>query len=110
MIDCCGMTADEFRELALSFPGAEERSHMNHPDFRVKGKIFATLGPDLTWGMAKLTPEQQADLRDRYPGTFEPASGKWGESGATKIILAHATSEVAGEALTLAHENIAAKK
>ena len=53
------MTADEFREIALSFPETEERSHMNHPDFRVGGKIFATLGPDLTWGMAKLTPEQQ---------------------------------------------------
>ncbi len=104
------MTPDDFRRLALSFEGAEERSHMNHPDFRLRGKIFATLGPDLTWGMAKLTPDQQAELRERHPNVFEPASGKWGEGGATKIILAHATRDTAGEALTLAHQNIAQKK
>ena len=50
------MTADEFRRLALSLPEAVESSHMDHPDFRVAGKIFATLGPDETWGMVKLTP------------------------------------------------------
>ena len=54
------MTADGFRRAALSFPEAEERSHMKHPDFRVRGKIFATLGyPDKTRGMVKLTPDQQ---------------------------------------------------
>lgn len=54
------MTVDEFRRSALSFSGAEERSHMSHPDFRVGGKIFATLGyPDKEWAMVKLTPEQQ---------------------------------------------------
>ena len=56
------MTLAEFREIVLGFPSTEERSHMNHPDFRVGGKIFATLGPDETWGMAKLTPEQQQHL------------------------------------------------
>lgn len=55
------MTADEFREIALSFPETEERSHMDHHNFRVGGKIFATLGPKLDWSMAKLTPEQQQD-------------------------------------------------
>jgi len=100
------MTAEEFRQLALSFEGAEEGSHMGHPDFRAGGKIFATLNPDLTEGMAKLTPDQQTDLRDRYPTTFRPASGKWGDGGATMIILAHATNESAGEALNLAHQNL----
>ena len=100
------MTAEEFRKLALSFEGSVEASHMGHPDFRVQGKIFATLGPDLTWGMAKLTPDQQADLCREYTSIFEPASGKWGQGGATKIILAHATEDVAGEALTLAWKNI----
>ena len=56
------MTAEEFREIALSFPETEESSHMNHPDFRWRGKIFATLGPDESWGMAKLTPEQQQNF------------------------------------------------
>ena len=54
------MTTEGFRRLALSFPEATEEAHMGHPDFRVRGKIFATLGyPDLSWGMVKLTPEQQ---------------------------------------------------
>lgn len=51
------MTAQEFRELALGLPEAIESGHMGHPDFRVRGKIFATLGPKEAWGMAKLTPD-----------------------------------------------------
>ncbi len=82
---------------------------MGHPDFRVKGKIFATLNGDLTEGMAKLTPDQQADLMTRYPAAFRPASGKWGSSGATMITLALATPDPTGEALTLAHQNISSK-
>ncbi len=54
------MTADQFRKLALRLPEALEGEHMGHPDFRVGGKIFATLGPRGDWGMVKLTPEQQA--------------------------------------------------
>ncbi len=54
------MTAKQFRRLALGFPEATENEHMGHPDFRVRGRIFATLGPDEDWGMVKLTPEQQA--------------------------------------------------
>ena len=104
------MTSEEFREIALSFPEAEERSHMNHPDFRVGGKIFATLGPDLTWGMAKLTPEQQQDFLRSYPTAFKPAAGKWGEGGATLITLGEADPELAGEALTLAWRNTADKQ
>jgi hypothetical protein len=99
------MTADEFRQLAITYDGSVEGSHMNHPDFRVGGKIFATLGPDLTWGMAKLTPEQQADLISAYPNAIKPSAGKWGESGATQILLAYATTEIAGEALTMAWQN-----
>jgi len=104
------MTPDNFRRMALSFPETEERAHMNHPDFRVRGKIFATLGPDLTWGMAKLTPDQQAELMRAHPNVFEPAAGKWGLGGATKVILAQSSTETAGEALTLAHGNITEKK
>ena len=103
------MTANEFRQIALSFPETEERSHMNHPDFRVVGKIFATLGPDLTWGMAKLTPEQQQEFLRSHPAVFKPASGKWGAGGATLITLAEADAELAGEALTLAWQNTAPK-
>ena len=58
------MTPKEFRLIALSFPETAEESHMGHQDFRVKGKIFATLGPEEDWGMVKLTPEQQAPFAE----------------------------------------------
>lgn len=104
------MTADEFRELAISFPDAYEDSHMGHPDFRVKKKIFATLGPDEIWGMVKLTPEQQTLFLDKQPEVFEPIKGAWGAKGATKIILANATEPNVLQALRAAWENITAKK
>ena len=102
------MTPDEFREIALGFPETEERSHMDHPDFRVKGKIFATLGPDLDWGMAKLTPAQQQEFM-RMDAAFSPAAGKWGEGGATIITLATADGATVREALSAAWENKTAK-
>ncbi len=103
------MTPDEFREVALGFPEAEERSHMNHPDFRVGGKIFATLGPDETWGMAKLTPMQQQELL-RISPAFKPAAGKWGDGGATIITLADADRADVYLALSSAWNNIAGKR
>ena len=101
------MTSDEFRSIALSLPGAEERSHMDHPDFRVGGKIFATLGPDLTWGMAKLTPAQQQDYLRMDSANFKPASGKWGTGGATVITLAYAEDDIVRNALHTAWQNLA---
>lgn len=56
------MTANQFRKLALTLPEATEGEHMNHPDFRVAGKIFATLWPDDRWGVVKLTVEEQTTL------------------------------------------------
>ena len=56
------MTADKFRSLALSLPEVCESAHLGHPDFRVGGKIFATLGPDEVWGMVKLNPDEQASF------------------------------------------------
>ena len=72
------MTLDQFRKVALSLPGVEERAHMAHPDFRVAGKIFATLEyPDQEWGMVALTPEQQEDYVQSHPDVFVPAAGVW---------------------------------
>ena len=99
------MTADTFRRLALSFPETCERAHMNHPDFRVRGKIFATLGPDETWGMAKLTPAQQQDFL-RFEPAFKPASGKWGDDGATIIALAETDEPAVRDALAAAWKNV----
>jgi hypothetical protein len=67
------MTPNAFRKIALSLPETEERQHMNHPDFRVAGKIFATLGyPDKTRGMVKLSPEHQHNFSKDYPEAFIP--------------------------------------
>ncbi len=85
------MTADEFRAMALSLPDTKEASHMNHPDFRVAGTIFATLGyPSRLWAMVALTPEDQARFTAAEPDVFEPVKGGWGEMGATKVRLSEA--------------------
>lgn len=82
------MTANEFRRLALSFPEAEERAHMHHPDFRVAGKIFATLGyPEDGWAMVKLTPLEQEMFVKAQPKVFNPCSGAWGRRGCTNVRL-----------------------
>ena len=104
------MTPNQFRKIALSFAGATEASHMNHPDFRApNGKIFATLSEDEKRGMASLTPGQQADLIARAPEVFEPAAGAWGRGGSTMIVLKNADAEIVGEALTMAYQSACAK-
>jgi len=104
------MTADEFRKMALRFPGAIESAHMNHPDFRIESKIFATLGsPDNAWGMVKLTPEQQRSFVKNAPGMFKPCSGVWGERGATNVHLASAKKKILQTALNAAWINATAK-
>jgi hypothetical protein len=97
------------RRIALGMTGATEGAHMGHPDFRVNGRIFATLHPDDAWGMVKLTPEQQADFIGRDPA-FVPEKGAWGRQGCTAVRLAAVDEETLGEALTLAWQNIAKQK
>lgn len=104
------MTGDEFRELALSLPEAAEGSHMDHPDFRVGGRIFATLGPGEDWGMVKLKPDQQALLMREADGAFDPAPGAWGLKGATIVMLEGADWDVVRSALRAAWRNTAPKK
>lgn len=104
------MTAKEFRRLALRLPEASEEAHMGHPDFRVGGKIFATLGPDEDWGMVKLTPEEQAALVEIEPTAFEPASGAWGRRGCTIVKLRQAKVPTVRGALLAAWRNAAPKK
>jgi hypothetical protein len=105
------MNTSEFRKLALSFSGAEERQHMDHPDFRVGGKIFATLGyPDKNFGMVKLFPDQQAKMLRADPQTFAPAAGAWGTKGATLVNLKPAKKTEVREALAMAWQNLAEKQ
>lgn len=104
------MTANGFRRIALGLDGAEELAHHGHPDFRVGGRIFASLGyPDVKWGMVVLTPEQQRDTVRGHGDAFAPVKGKWGEQGCTNVKLAAADEESLGEAMTLAWQNAIAK-
>jgi len=105
------MTAQEFRKLALSLPEASEASHMGHPDFRVGGKIFATLGyPTSAWGMIALTPEQQELFVGAQPRTFSPVKGGWGRKGATQVRLRTAGKGAVREAMSVAWRNRAPKR
>ena len=105
------MTPNEFRELALSFPEAIESAHMRHPDFRVGGKIFATLGyPDENSAMVKLSADDQREFVQTSPDLFTPVKGAWGRQGATTVNLPAATIGIVREALTAAWHNTAPKR
>jgi len=106
------VTAEQFRRLALSFPEALENSHVNHPDFRVRGgKIFATLAyPDKKWGMVKLTPEQQDEFVRAEPAVFVPVEGGWGRGGATSVRLRAAKRRELLPAMAAAWCNAAPKR
>jgi hypothetical protein len=97
------MTANEFRRLALALPETEERAHMEHPDFRVGGKIFATLGyPENGFAMVKLTPIEQEMFIKAQPTVFKPCNGVWGRRGATNVRLKSARRPVVRRALLAA--------
>ena len=105
------MTANDFRKMALALPETEERFHMNHPDFRVAGKIFATLGyPDKSRGMVKLSPEDQHYFSQDHPDAFIPVKGVWGRRGATSVHLKAAQKNTLQRAVQAAWRNIAPKR
>ena len=105
------MTAEEFRKMALSLPDTVEASHMGHPDFRVGGKIFATLGyPGQGWAMVKLTAEQQESFVLEEPKVFSAFNGAWGRDGATKVALRSAKKATLRAALVFAWRNRAPKR
>jgi hypothetical protein len=109
-IEDISMTVDDFRRLALSFPETEEREHMDHPDFRVAGRIFATLGyPDHRWGMVNLTPELQREFVKAAPKIFKPVKGGWGLRGATSVFLPAATPKSLRPALEGAWYSVSLK-
>ena len=105
------MTSEDFRTLALSFPETEERMHMKHPDFRVRGKIFATLWyPNDSWGMVKLSPQQQETFVHADPVAFVPVKGAWGLKGCTSVKLSRAKKPMVRSALAEAWREASAKK
>jgi hypothetical protein len=97
------MTAADFRRIALRFEGAEQESHMGAVDFRVGGRIFATLASVKDgFGNLMLTPEMQAEYVAEAPGLFTPVPGGWGRMGATHIRLAQADRDILTGALRAA--------
>jgi hypothetical protein len=107
------VTPDQFRKLALAVPGAVEQSHMGHPDFRLNGRIFATLQPQKGQAMVKISVEQQAALVDLDPETFLLFGG-WSKTGATGIALPRAKTalvkDLLKEAASLTSRRGAARK
>jgi hypothetical protein len=84
---------------------------MNHPDFRVRGKIFATLGyPDMGVGMVKLFPDQQEGFVGAEPKVFAPVNGLWGRRGATYVHLKAAKKSSVQRALAAAWRKTAPRK
>jgi hypothetical protein len=103
------MTADHFREIALRLDGVVEQSHMNHPDFRANGRIFATLRADDTLGMVKLTPAEQREFLRKHPKAFAPSPGAWGRQGCTDVRLSAADRATVRAAIALAWEGAVAR-
>ena len=97
------MNSKDFRRIALSLEGAEEGSHMGHPDFRVGGRIFATLAAvDNGFGNLMLDPEQQRAFVEELPVVFLPIPGGWGRMGATHVRLSAANEDLLRGALQVA--------
>ena len=97
------MDANDFRRIALSLEGAEEGSHMGQADFRVGGRIFATLAAQAQgYGNLMLTPEQQTAFVKELPNVFVPIAGGWGRNGATHVRLAAANEDLLAGALRVA--------
>jgi hypothetical protein len=97
------MDVQDFRRIALGLEGAEEGSHMGAADFRVAGRIFATLASQKQgYGNLMLTPELQAEFVAEQPDLFLPVPGGWGRMGATHIRLSAANEDLLAGALRAA--------
>ncbi len=104
------MTANDFRRIALGMEGAVESSHMDHPDFRVGNRIFATLTHDERMGMVSLPPgDMQQEFIRVHPSVFSMVNGTWGLQGATRVHLEAADEDAVGEAMTIAWRHAVAK-
>lgn len=95
--------ARRFRQLALALPEATEGSHFGNADFRVGGKIFATLAlEEEGYGVLLLTPEQQAGMVEDLPEVFSPVPGGWGRQGSTRVLLSRIPADILEDALRTA--------
>jgi hypothetical protein len=105
------MTAAGFRKIALALPEAVEGAHFGHADFRVGGKIFATLALESEgYGVLLLTPEQQVGMVEDEPKIFSPVPGGWGRMGSTRVSLTKVKPDILKGALRMAWRRKAPKK
>lgn len=105
------MTPDQFRRIALGLPEAIESAHMGTPDFRVRKKIFATLGlADVGRCVVKFTLEQQEMFMRVEPEVFAPVDGGWGRKGWSWLYLRDAKAAIVRDALETAWRNVAPKR
>lgn len=105
------MTAEDFRRIALSMPEAVAGAHHGHADFRVAGKIFATLSlEEEGYGVLLLSEDQQAGLIKDAPEFFSPVPGGWGKKGSTRVQLASVTPEILEGAIRMAWKKRAPKQ
>ena len=104
------MTPEDFRRLALNLTEAVELAHMGTPDFRVRGKIFATVSEGKAVATLKLQREQQEMVCAAEPALFSPVPGRWGESGWTHLQLDHADPTTVRSVLGMAWRNVAPKR
>jgi hypothetical protein len=105
------MKAADFRRIALALPEAVEGSHFGNPDFRVGGKIFATLSLEKEgYGVLLLSPDEQAGMVADEPETFSPVPGGWGRKGSTRVRLAKVKPDILEAALRSAWRRRAPKK
>lgn len=105
------MTGADFRRLALTMPEAAEGSHFGNADFRVGGKIFATLSQEKQgFGVLLLSPEQQAGMVEDAPEIFSPVPGGWGRQGSTRVSLEHVTPDILEAALRTSWQKRAPKR
>jgi hypothetical protein len=104
------LNENDFRRIALGMTDTIESAHMGHPDFRVNGRIFATLHHDRRTGMVALTPEQQQRFMQEDPASFTPESGAWGRGGSTRVRLDAVDEDTLGDAMTLAWQNAVQKQ
>jgi hypothetical protein len=102
-------TQEQFRKLALAMPEATEGAHFGNADFRVKNKIFATLGAGEGRAVLKLPVEEMHALIELDPNTFEGAKG-WAKSGWTKIALRNVSVAQLRELMDTAWREVAPKR
>jgi hypothetical protein len=104
------LTMDEFAALALSFPEAVQGRHIETDDFRVEGKVFATLRQVDRRAVLKLSPDEQKLFMETAAGIFEPVHGSWGLKGWTRVVLDRADAETVRHAMGYAWRSVTPKK